>query len=233
MAGAIAIRSQRDRRRRRDVERLGALGAAGSSPGVAALDRSPAGRPSRSAPRQTRRRPRLERSRAARRRGRPAPLAAPGSSSMLARARAAGRRPTPCSPAPPSASRDRRSPARARRSRPTSACAVRMIVPTLPGIADAVQVDAGRLARLAPSAARQTPIARVPEPSVRPREQLRLDLRAAQALARRREQLDRLAPAACAAADQVLALGDEQALALAACAARACGSASASRCGGW
>ena len=82
-------------------------------------------------------------------------------------------------------------------------------------IGDPVQVDAGRLGSLGPDL---PPDADCPRPRAELRdlgEQGRLNLRAAQSLARGRQELDRLGPGVARRRDQVLSLRDEEALALA------------------
>ena len=142
-----------------DVERLGARRGAGSSRrSVAALERRLGRGPRARRPRHERRRPEAsivvevgpavgdERQARRRRRARAsAPLGRPGED--RAHARPHGLR----------ADTGRRSRGRARPGRRASACAVRMIVPTLPGSATPCEVDAAaRRARRAGSGSGQT-----------------------------------------------------------------------------
>ena len=84
------------------------------------------------------------------------------------------------------------------------------------GVADPVQIDAGRLASAIAQRRGQTPIARVPEPSVETRaEQLRLDLRPAEARARLQSAARPARARPPRRRHQVLALAHEQILALA------------------
>ena len=146
-----------------------------------------------------------------------APPARPGAPASLRcpRAPAARRRRHPCWPGRRALRTGRRSQGRGRRCRRPGAFAVRITVPTLPGSEIAVQVDAWRHGRLGP---RLPPDADHPRPRAElrdPRQQRRLDLGPAEALTRRGEQLHRLRSGLTRRGQQVLALGDEQALALA------------------
>ena len=173
-----------DRRRGGDVERLGAAGPQRDRH----LDLALGAAPRRAGPR-------------ARRRGRPSPRPASASrpappwatsatrgagvASTLGPQPAAGRRSSPCSPAPPSARTGRRSRDRATTGPPSSASAVRTIVADVAGVADAVQVDAGRAGPLRPAQRPDRDRPRAGAERGDAGQQLRLDLLAAPAPAAR------------------------------------------------
>ena len=133
-----------DRRRRCDVERLGSGRRAESSQSAR---RAPV---SRAAGRRARRRdrssPACEGREIAPSSSAPpwATRATRGSGVASSRTSVSGgrRRSRPSWPEPPSARRDRRSPGRATTGAPSSAAALRTIVPDVAGIADPVEVDA-------------------------------------------------------------------------------------------